>query len=116
MHGTNGSSDHAMATVRRDRQRHHERTARLLEARLEALAGVTERSLSGPRPVDRQIIALEAATRHAVELRLLSRDEAGAIWASVAERHPSVGWCRRGYERGQPVIHPPARLASEPAA
>jgi hypothetical protein len=96
VHGTNGFGNHAMAAMRRDRRVHHDRTVRLLEARLEALAGVTERCLSGPRPVDPQVFALEAATRHAVELRLLSRDEAGAIWASVGERHPSVGWCQGG--------------------
>ncbi|HEX2110303.1 MAG TPA: hypothetical protein VHF67_02005 [Gaiellaceae bacterium] len=93
---TNPRPNDAMATTRRDRQRHHDRTMRLLEARLEALAAVTERSLSGPRPVLAHVLALEAATRHAVQLRVLSRDEAGAIWASVAERHPSVGWCQAG--------------------
>jgi hypothetical protein len=96
MQETNASPSEAMATTRRDRQGHHDRTVRLLEARLEALAAVTERSLSGPRPVAAQILALEAATRHAVQLRVLSSDEAGAIWASVAERHPSVGWCQAG--------------------
>jgi hypothetical protein len=93
---TNVSPNGSMATVLRDRQAHHERTMRLLEARLEALAAVTERSLSGARPVAAQILALEAATRHAVQLHVLSRDEAGAIWASVAERHPSVTWCQSG--------------------
>jgi hypothetical protein len=96
MQATNGSSGNAVAAMRRDRQGHHDRTVRLLEARLEALAGVTERCLSGPRPVDAQVLALEAATRNAVELHLLSRDEAGAIWSSVGERHPSVGWCQGG--------------------
>jgi transcription elongation GreA/GreB family factor len=93
---TNLSPDGAMATALRNRQAHQERTMRLLEARLEALAAVTERSLSGARPVAAQILALEAATRHAVRLHVLSRDEAGAIWASVAERHPSVAWCQAG--------------------
>jgi hypothetical protein len=92
----NGSSDGAMAAARRDRQGHHDRTVRLLEARLEALAGVTEHCLSGLRPIDAQVLALEAATRHAVDLHLLSRDEAGAIWASVGARHPSVAWCQGG--------------------
>lgn len=96
MQETNVSPNGAMATVRRDRQGHHDRTVRLLEARLEALAALTERSLSGSRLVAAQILALEAATRHAVQLRVLSLDEAGAIWASVAERHPSVAWCQDG--------------------
>jgi hypothetical protein len=76
---------------------HHDRTVRLLERRLEVLADASERSLSGPRPLERQVLGVEAATRHAVELNLLSPDEAGAIWAAVASRHPSVRWCQAGY-------------------
>ena len=75
---------------------HHDRTVRLLAARLEAAAGVTERSLVGARPLEPHVLALEAATRHAVDLDLLSRDEAEAIWAEVAKRHPAVPWCRAG--------------------
>lgn len=77
-----------------DRHPHHDRTVRLLECRLEALAGVSERSLAGPRPLEREVLAVEAATRHAVELRLVSAEEAEAIWAAVARRHPGVRWCR----------------------
>lgn len=69
------------------------RTARLLEARLEALAVASERSLEGERPFDRQILGAEAATRHAVALELLSPEQAGAIWAGVARRHPDARWC-----------------------
>ena len=76
--------------------RHHDRTVRLLETRLEILADISERSLSGPRALECQILALEAATRHAVELELLSQEEAGAIWTAVARRHPSVRWCQTG--------------------
>ena len=75
---------------------HHERTVRLLAARLDAVAGVTERSLVGARRLEPHVLALEAATRHAVELELLSPDEAQAIWTQVAERHPAVAWCRGG--------------------
>jgi hypothetical protein len=78
-----------------DQHSHHDRTVRLLESQLEALAHVTERSLSG-RPNDRQVVALEAATRHAVELELLSSEEAGGIWNAVAKRHPGVRWCQGG--------------------
>jgi hypothetical protein len=78
-----------------DHHSHHDRTVRLLEWQLEALANVTERLLSG-RPNDRQVVALEAATRHAVELELLSREEAGGIWNAVAKRHPGVRWCQGG--------------------
>jgi hypothetical protein len=69
------------------------RTARLLEARLEALALASEHSLEGERPFDRQILGVEAATRHAVSLELLSPEQADAIWAGVARRHPAAHWC-----------------------
>jgi hypothetical protein len=72
----------------------HERTLRLLEARLEALAVVTERAPGGARRFDRQIDGVFAATRHAVALEIISSDEAGAIWAAVAQRHPGAGWCQ----------------------
>ena len=72
------------------------RAVRLLEARLEALAVVSEHSLGGPRPFDPHVLRVTAATKHAVELELLSAEEAGEIWASVASRHPDVGWCRSG--------------------
>jgi hypothetical protein len=72
----------------------HDRTVRLLEARLEALAVVSERAPGGGRPFDRHILGAAAATRHAVALHLLSLEEAGAIWASVARRHPDAFWCR----------------------
>ena len=78
------------------RKLRHDRAVRLLAARLELVAGMTERSLSGERAVDVQVVALEAATRHAVELELLTREEAGALWTEVAERHPTVPWCRHG--------------------
>ena len=72
------------------------RTVRLLETKLEALAVASERSLSGDRAVDPQVRCAVAATRHAVELELLSPREAGAIWNGVASRHPRVAWCRSG--------------------
>ena len=76
----------------------HERTIRLLEARLEALAAVSERSPRSERQLDREIIAAAAATRHAVALRLISPEEAGSIWGTVAQRHPLAGWCRSGFD------------------
>jgi hypothetical protein len=75
------------------------RTARLLEARLEALAVASERSFEGERPFDRQILGVEAATRHAVALELLSSEQAGAIWAGVARRHPDALWCQAWPQR-----------------
>jgi hypothetical protein len=72
------------------------RAVRLLEARLEALAVVSEHSLAGPRQLDPRVLRAAAATKHAIELELLSPEEAGRIWATVANRHPEVGWCRSG--------------------
>ncbi len=72
---------------------HHDRTVRLLEARLEAIARVSDHSLSGLL-VDRQVLAAVTATRHAVELELITRGEADEIWARVAQRHPDAHWCR----------------------
>ena len=76
--------------------RHHERTVRLLESRLEMLADATERSLPAPRFLERQVLAVEAATRHAVELELLSREDVDRIWSEVARRHPAARWCQAG--------------------
>jgi hypothetical protein len=76
------------------RTERHDRTVRLLEARLEALASATERHLCTARPQEGEALALETATRHAVALQVVSVDEAVAIWTAVAERHPSVRWCR----------------------
>jgi hypothetical protein len=79
-----------------DAHSRHDRTLRLLEARLEALAVVCERSPRAERRYDFQIVAAAAATRHAVALELISPQEAGAIWATVARRHPGASWCRAG--------------------
>ena len=72
------------------------RTLRLLEVRLETLATADERSLSGSRRIEPGVLAAEAATRHAVELQVLTPDEAREIWAGVARRHPAVPWCQGG--------------------
>ena len=74
----------------------HDRTIRLLETRLEALAAASERGPRSERRLDREIVAAAAATRHAVALALISRHEADAVWASVARRHPRAQWCRLG--------------------
>lgn len=74
----------------------HDRTLRLLESRLEALALVCERSPAGERRLEPRIAAAGAATRHAVALRLISPAEADAIWAGVAARHPAAHWCAVG--------------------
>ena len=76
--------------------RNHDRTVRLVEARLQELALTAAGPLATPRVVERQVLALAAATRHAVRLELLSAEEADEIWACVAERHPRARWCLDG--------------------
>lgn len=73
----------------------HDRAVRMLTARLEYLAAAEERSARGRRLPDEHVLAVEAATRHAISLGLVTSEEAAAIWADVAERHPDVPWCAR---------------------
>jgi hypothetical protein len=73
-----------------------ERTLHMLEARLEGLACVCERSPAATRRLEVQVTAVAAATRRAVELELVSEAEVTAIWAAVAGRHPAAEWCRSG--------------------
>lgn len=80
-----------------DERARHDRMVRLLEARLETIALASERAPRGERHYERQIVAAAAATRHAVELEIISGDEAGSIWATVADRHPDAAWCRIGW-------------------
>jgi hypothetical protein len=79
-----------------DAHSRHDRTMRLLAARLEALALVCERTPTSERALERQIVAAAAATRHAVALELITSEEAGAVWAEVAQRHPAADWCQVG--------------------
>jgi hypothetical protein len=74
----------------------HDRTLRLLEARLEALAFASARAPISGRRFERQIVAAGAATRHAVALELITSEEAGALWAGVASRYPAAAWCQAG--------------------
>jgi hypothetical protein len=74
----------------------HDRTLRLLEARLEALADASERAQRGERRYESEIDAVVAATRHAVALGLISASEGDSVWAVVASRHPQAAWCRKG--------------------
>jgi hypothetical protein len=76
-----------------DAHTRHDRTVRLLAARLESLAVASIRSPGGERVYRDHILAAVAATRHAVALGLLSAEEAGAIWIEVATRHPEARWC-----------------------
>jgi hypothetical protein len=77
-----------------DTDARHDRTVRLLAARLETLAVASVRAPGGERAYRDHILAAVAATRHAVALDLISPDEAGAIWTLVARRHPEAHWCR----------------------
>jgi hypothetical protein len=79
-----------------DERARHDRTLRILEARLEGLAGACERSPLGDRRFAQEIDAAAAATRHAVELGLISIHEGDSVWAAVARRHPGAPWRRRG--------------------
>jgi hypothetical protein len=75
----------------------HDRTVRLLEAQLEAIASAGERlHEAGARRLERHVRRAAVATRHAVELELISREEAGAIWEGVARRHPGARWAQDG--------------------
>jgi hypothetical protein len=79
-----------------DERIRHDRTIRLLAARLDGLAVASMRTPGGERMVRHHILAAIAATRHAVDLGLLSTVEADSIWAEVAERHPDARWCQLG--------------------
>ena len=79
-----------------DERARHDRTLRLLEARLEALAVACERSPQGERRFEPEIVATVAATSHAVALGLISAREGESVWAGVARRHPRAVWCGRG--------------------
>jgi hypothetical protein len=83
-----------------DTHTRHDRTVRLLAARLETLAVASLRAPGGERAYRDHILAAVAATRHAVALELLSPEEAGSIWAQVASRHPEARWCSAAPDLG----------------
>jgi len=78
-----------------------ERTARLLVARLEALA----RAASGLKHIEaeRLVELASVATMHAVALELLHAERADAIWREAHVRHP---------ELPEVVVELPERLAA----
>lgn len=68
-----------------------ERATRILEARLEQLAAAADRtSATGAGLLQRRVELARAATEHAVELGLLTRDEADSLWADAERRHPAL--------------------------
>ena len=68
----------------------HDRTLRILEARLEALADACERAPQGERRFEPEIIAAFAATRHAVDLGLISPLEGDTVWAGCCRTRRST--------------------------
>jgi hypothetical protein len=79
----------------------HERTMRLLAARLQAIAVVSERLPAGASRyatsgLEREVRRAAAATRNAVGLDLITGAEATEIWAAAVRQHPeapfSEGW------------------------
>jgi hypothetical protein len=69
-------------------QMRSERTERLLSGRLDELASTLERPGAPTQSAARLLELASVATHHAVELRLLSRERASAIWEAAASRHP----------------------------
>ena len=76
----------------------HDRTVRLLEAKLEALARAAEQPLSRRRSLEDEMLRAAVATHRAIALELLSSEEARQIWTTVARRHPNAPWSRRAFE------------------
>ena len=72
-----------------------ERTLRLLQSSLEALARLSERSETPDLRLDGALLAVDAATGNAVALEPLMHEEAGEVWASGARRHPGGEGGRR---------------------
>jgi cell division septum initiation protein DivIVA len=69
-------------------ERRSERTARLLVARLEALA----QAAAGLRhsEAERLVELASVATMHAVALELIQAEKAQAIWRDAHARHPQL--------------------------
>jgi hypothetical protein len=65
-----------------------ERTARLLAARLDALAAVAARLRNAE--AERLVELASVATMHAVALETLQAERAEAIWREAHERHPEL--------------------------
>ena len=78
-----------------------ERTARLLVARLDALASAASRLKNSE--AERLVELASVATMHAVALELLQAEKADAIWREAHVRHP---------ELPAVVIELPERLAA----
>lgn len=72
------------------RSARHDRTVRLLAGRLETIAQAAERVHGSEREVELSLLRAAAATRNAVELELITADEADAIWRAAAARHPGA--------------------------
>ena len=68
-----------------------ERTARLLTHRLDEVCASLDRAgAPHTREAGRRLELATVATQHAVALRLLSDEQAGAIWDDAAARYPAL--------------------------
>ncbi len=67
-----------------------DRTARLLIARLDDVAGAAERVGAPETEVARLLELASIATLHAVELELLTTERAAAFWAEARARSPQL--------------------------
>ncbi len=74
----------------------HDRTMTLLAARLETIGLAVERRAERNPEIESHVLRAAMATRNAVLLELISREEADRVWADAAERHPGVSWAARG--------------------
>ena len=73
----------------------HDRTLRLLAAELEAVSRAGARG-SARCDLESRVLRLAAATRNAVDLGVISADEADRLWASAIDRDPLIGATRPG--------------------
>jgi hypothetical protein len=99
--GGGGSSDRSANMRRVSEETRAERTARLLVARLDALA-VAAASLQH-KEAERLVELASVATMNAVALEMLQADRAEEIWRDAHARHP---------ELPEVLIQLPERLAA----
>jgi hypothetical protein len=77
--------------VRVTRDERAARAAKLLAIRLEQLAAAAERATSMGEPLLVRRIQLACmSTQHAIDLQLLTEEQAEAIWQHAETRHPAL--------------------------
>ena len=87
------------------------RAAKLLATRLEELAAAAERATSMGEPLLVRRIELACmSTQHAIDLQLLTAEQAAGIWREAETRHPALA------ELAASVLEEAAaRLPAQPA-